>query len=151
MRTTQPCSPWRAFCHDNILQRHGFSWLNVLAFNDENPTTRPRCESDSWFSIALICISRRRIPAGASINQGPEKGDVSAGCTVEDWDACTLRALFGDAVPSHSSRGQSRTCCSGYEILRHQDDLGPVVGFKVLGGSTLNVGRSAILVQRQQH
>ena len=30
----------------------------------------------SYFSISLICTTGRRIPAGASANQGPEKGDL---------------------------------------------------------------------------
>ena len=31
---------------------------------------------ESSFSMAIICNTRRRIPAGASGNQGPEKGGL---------------------------------------------------------------------------
>ena len=33
-------------------------------------------ESNSSFPIALICTTSRRIPASASANQGPKKGDL---------------------------------------------------------------------------
>jgi len=39
-------------------------------------TTSPQSGSKSSFSVALICATRRRIPASSSTNQATENGDL---------------------------------------------------------------------------
>jgi len=63
------------------LEPRGRSGENLADANpDRSPgylqiTTSPQRGSKSSFAIASMCTTRRWIPANASTNQGPEKGD----------------------------------------------------------------------------
>jgi len=53
------------------------------------PGIDDQVRTKSSFSIALFCLTRRRIPARASSNEGPEKGDLIP--QVEDIDTILNR------------------------------------------------------------
>ena len=53
--------------------------------SNQNPFTQQPLKCDQiTLSIAFICITRRRIPVGASGNQGLEQGDVILLSGLED-------------------------------------------------------------------
>jgi len=57
---------------------------------------RPQRVNKSSFSIALICTTSHRMPAGASANQGSETGDlISEGVRVGKWGS-----TLGDGTDS---------------------------------------------------
>ena len=55
-----------------------------------------------------MCAKRRRIPASASANQGPEKGDLVQGVGV--------RWIRADHCSTHPSLSEATT---GYEPFEH--------------------------------